>query len=244
MRLKIWLKILLRIKEWVLSLIYPERCILCDAVVGGDAVCENCKDKLRLTENERVCKKCSRPVGEDAVLCPDCLVRPRYFTASFAAAVYNDELRSSVIRFKFNKRPDYHRGYARIMLAHLRSLDSLPVIDAVIGVPLSKERYRERGYHQATLIAKEVAKGLGLPVFKNVLKKIRHTPAQSSLPREARLENLRGAFCVFKKEKIKDKTILLIDDVFTTGSTADEISKTLLRAGAKEVYVAAFSVTP
>lgn len=226
-----------------MTLIYPGRCVFCDAVIRTGAVCEDCKDKLRLTENERVCKKCSRPVGENSVLCPDCLVRPRHFTASFAAAIYSDELRSSVIRFKFYKRPDYHRGYAKIILGSLSALDTLPDVDVVIGVPLSKEGYRERGYHQAVLIAKEVAKGLGLPVFKNVLKKIRHTPAQSSLPREARLENLRGAFGIFKKEKIKGKTILLIDDVFTTGSTADEVSKTLLRAGAKEVYVATLAVT-
>ena len=72
---------------------------------------------------------------------------------------------------------------------------------------------------------------------------MRFAPAQSTLPRHKRLENLRGAFRVFAKEKIKGKTILLVDDVFTTGSTADEISKTLLKAGAKEVYVAALAVT-
>ncbi len=234
---------LLKLKDWIISLLYPERCIFCDVVIRGDVVCEDCKDKLRLTKDKRSCKKCSRPIDKNSVLCHDCMIRPRHFSACFAAAVYTDELRRSVIRFKFYKRPDYHRGYAKLILDHLSSLGSLPYFDAVIGVPLSKERYRERGYQQALLIAREVSKGLGLSHLKKAVKKVRHTPAQSTLPRHKRLENLRGAFRVTGKEQIRGKTLLLIDDVFTTGTTVDEISKVLIGAGAKEVYVAVVAVT-
>lgn len=227
----------------MLQFLFPNRCILCSKVVRGEAaLCANCAKKPMLLANKRICKKCSRPVAEGEFLCPNCQVHPHYFTACFATAVYEGELRRSILRYKFYNRPEYHRGYAQLILSHLSGFDALPRFDAVIGAPLSKERLRERGYNQSEVIAKVVAKTLGIPFIKDGVTKLRHTVAQSSLSYDARRKNLRGAFRVAKPEAFRGKIVLLIDDVLTTGATADEISRVLLKAGTKSVYIAVVAI--
>lgn len=231
--------------ETAVRLLFPDRCVICGKIVtDGAACCPDCVDKIVFCRDGRMCKKCSRPVPEGQLLCRDCLIHPHYFTACFSAALYEGELRRCLLRYKFYNHPEYHRGYARLILSHLLSFDALPRFGAVLGVPLSKQRLRQRGYGQAELIARAVAKGLRAPFYKNCVRKNRHTPAQSTLTYQERLKNLSGAFFVEKPELIRNQTILLVDDVFTTGATADEIAKILLKAGAKEIYVTTVAVTP
>ena len=228
----------------LLKALFPDRCVLCGHIVHSGAICNACRDNISLCRDMRVCKKCSRPLPDEQLLCGNCLVTPRYFTACFSAAIYEKELRHSIILYKFYNHPEYHRGYAKLILSHLSSFDALPRFNVVIGAPLSATRKKERGYNQAELIAKELARLMRLPFCKGCVQKIRHTTAQSDLPYSKRLKNLRGAFRVEKTAEIYDKTILLVDDVLTTGATADEISKQLLKAGAKQVYVATVATTP
>lgn len=228
----------------LLKLLFPDRCILCGQTTKEDAVCRQCADKLVLCRDIRLCKKCSRPISEEQLLCEICSGTPRAFTACFAAAVYTGELRRSILKYKFYQHPEYHRGYAKLIFSHLLSLPTLPHFDIVVAAPLSKERIKERGYNQAELIAKELAHLLGLPFAKNCVRKIRHTAAQSTLSHQERFENLSNVFSVVDSEAIYGKTVLLTDDVFTTGTTANEIAKQLLKAGAKQVYVAVVAVTP
>lgn len=231
--------------EAAVRLLFPDRCVICGKVVdGGATFCPDCADKITFCRDGRMCKKCSRPISEGQLLCRDCLIHPHHFTACFSAAVYDGELRRSILRYKFYNHPEYHRGYARLILFHLLSFEAFPHFGAVVGVPLSKQRLRERGYQQAELIARAVAKGLGVPFYKNCVRKIRHTSAQSTLTYQERLKNLSGAFCVERPELVQGQTILLVDDVFTTGATTDEIAKILLKAGAKEVYAATVAITP
>ncbi|MBQ4516004.1 MAG: ComF family protein [Clostridia bacterium] len=230
--------------EKLLNFFFPSRCVLCDRVVRDKkSVCPDCHEKLTLLSEVRTCKKCSHPVPEGAVFCDVCLTHPHYFTACFAAAIYKKELRRSIIKFKFYKRPDLHRGLAGLILMRLAKFDLLPKFDAVIGVPLSEKRLEERGYEQAVLIAKVIAKELGVKLLKKCIKKIKDVPAQSKLSYAKRQQNLRGAFEITNYKKVKGKVILLVDDIYTTGATVDEISKILLEAGAKEVYVATVALT-
>lgn len=230
--------------EKFFNFFFPERCILCNCVIRNKkAVCAECFHKLELLSEVRTCKKCSHPVSEGAILCNTCLTHPHYFTACFAAALYKEELRSSIIKFKFYKRPDLHRGLARLILMSLAKFDFLPRFDAVIGVPLSAKRLAERGYEQAILIAKVVAEELSVPLLDACVKKTRDAAAQSKLSYTKRQKNLRGAFDVVNPDEVKGKVILLVDDIYTTGATVDEISRVLLKAGAKEVYVAVVALT-
>lgn len=226
------------------ALLFPDRCVLCGQIVREGAVCEKCSDKLILCRNIRVCKKCSRPVFEEQLLCEACSAAPRAFTACFAAAVYEGALRKSILNYKFHHHPEYHRGYAKLIYTHLSSFGALPHFDAIIAAPLSKERQRERGYNQAELIAKELAHLMHLPFVRQCVRKLKNTAAQSTLSFTERLHNLSDVFLVAKPEKIQGKTVLLTDDVLTTGSTANEIATQLLQAGAKQVYVAVVAATP
>ena len=229
----------------ILRLVYPHRCLSCGKVVRGRAAfCMDCAPHVPLlTDSKRLCKICSRPIGEGHFLCRDCLVRPRHFVCCFAAALYKGRLRRAIIRFKFRNQPHLYHGFSHLMLMCLAERKILPRFDFVIPAPLSKNRLAERGYNQAELLAGPVARGLKVPLATDVIYKTRETPPQSSLPYHKRLKNLKNAFRVPDKSRVQGKRILLIDDVLTSGATADEISKTLLRAGAKEVYVAVATVT-
>ncbi len=229
----------------LIRLLFPPRCLLCDRVVRSfAAICCDCAEYAPLLHDQHLCKKCSRPIGEEHFLCQDCLVHLRYFTASFAAATYEGDLRKALLRFKFHARPDMMRGFGRLILSRLGQEEFLPRFDFAIGVPMTKRRIKARGYNQSELLARMVAPHLHIPFVRNVIRKIRETAPQSALPYHERLTNLRGAFRVSQPELVKNKRILLVDDIFTTGATTNEVSKTLLRAGAKEVYVAVVAVTP
>ena len=109
--------------------------------------------------------------------------------------------------------------------------------DIIIVVPISKKRQKERGYNQSELIAKEISKMLSIKIEKNIIKKLKNTPPQSSLNKEQRQENIRGVYKVFNIEKIENKNILIIDDIYTTGSTVNECSKMLRKAQPRKVDV-------
>jgi ComF family protein len=108
-------------------------------------------------------------------------------------------------------------------------------VEAIIPVPLHPKRKRARGFDQAKVLAKELSKLKELPLENLVLRKVKNVLPQTSLEREERMKNVRGAYTVLKSGKIRGKTVLLVDDVYTTGSTLKECSRELLRAGAKEV---------
>lgn len=108
-------------------------------------------------------------------------------------------------------------------------------VDLIISVPLHKDRQRERGFNQAERIGREIARQAGIPFGRGVLVKIRSTPPQTSLEYGARVENVRGAYALGRKVSVEGKTLLLVDDVFTTGSTLGECARVLRRAGAADV---------
>ena len=110
-------------------------------------------------------------------------------------------------------------------------------IDLLIPVPLHPRRLRERGFNQSLLLARHLSRRLGLPCEAEVLVKVKDTPSQTSLSPAERQRAVRGAFEVMKGERIREKRVLLVDDVFTTGATVNEASRVLLRAGAEEVLV-------
>lgn len=185
--------------------------------------------------------------------CNDCRIyAPEYTKAksniSFLAGwttvwYYSDDVRKSILRYKFGNKRNYANAYGRSLAMKIH--EDLPKdIDYITWAPVSKLRKLKRGYDQVELFAKVIAKELSIPL-KPLLKKVRHTPAQSSLPNEAqRKANVMGAYKATDKSLIEDKRILLLDDVFTTGATASECAKTLLFAGAKDVYFASLAVTP
>ncbi|MCC8181517.1 MAG: ComF family protein [Clostridiales bacterium] len=202
-----------------LNLVYPPRCVFCQDFLSGAraeaGVCASCERRLPRTD------------GTTALRSGD------YFTFCLSPLFYQGIVRESIRRYKFSGRSYYHRVYGVFLRDCLeQNLSSPP--DVVTWAPLSARRKHSRGYDQARLLAEEAGKYYGLrPV--PLLKKVKHTPAQSSLGRTARGENVRNVYRIRRNAPVAGRRILLVDDVITTGSTLSECSRVLLEAGAAEV---------
>ena len=196
----------------------------------------------------RKCIFCKTLLKEDETdLCKTCRTEAPDFTSSknnipFVAGwtavwYYRDNVRHSFHRYKFRNALSYAEPYGRFLA--MRILQMNIEFDQLSWVPVSFWRRFSRGYDQVLLIAQSVAKELDVPLVRT-LKKVRHNPAQSGISDPSqRKANVIGAYAVQPDADIANKTIILIDDVITTGSTVSECAKTLLTAGAKEVYCAA-----
>ena len=137
---------------------------------------------------------------------------------------------------KFKNGHPYLKDYFAELL--VERLFEMPGLDCIVYVPMTKKAVRKREYNQAELLAKSISKRIDLPVIKNCVIKIKETNEQKSLSRKERAKNLKGCFKVEKASEIKGKRVLLIDDVLTTGATAEAITEKLLKAGADSVYLA------
>jgi ComF family protein len=192
----------------------------------------------RLTDP--VCRTCGLPLAgttDPAATCGACIAEPRHFTVARALLPYAGPTVPVIRHFKF--RGDFFLG-PRVLEAALRAAWLSPDIDApemVVPVPLHPRRRRERGYDQALLLARVVARHFGCALERRALVRTRYTSQQSLLPVGRRLQNVRGAFTVRFPDRVAGRRVLLVDDVLTTGVTAGECARTLRDAGAVETQV-------
>ena len=224
-------------RELLLDLIYPRRCPVCDNVLSfrGGLICKSCAHELE-TVNEPSCRKCGRRLFMDtAEYCRDCLSVSHTFDRCISAFMYNDAMQRAIFRFKYGNRKEYAHFFvqsmARIGGREVKALHP----EALIPVPLHKKRLSERGFNQAELLAKGLSKELGIPVITGLLERKKNTAPQKMLSREARRKNLKKAFQLSSCD-VKLKRVIVIDDIYTTGSTLDEIAFLLKGAGVQEVY--------
>lgn len=149
---------------------------------------------------------------------------------------YKDIIRKSIVNYKFNEQAYKHKAFANFIVNNKKICRYLRKYDIIIPVPISKKRNRQRGYNQSELILMEIAKSMkDICVLTNVLYKVKDTLPQSTLGKEERRNNLKNAYEVRNNEIIKNKKVLLFDDIYTTGSTVEECSKMLKNAGVYEI---------
>jgi ComF family protein len=154
-------------------------------------------------------------------------------------------MKKAIHLLKYNKKTGIMRSLKKIIKSYFDHLDSsLPCLDLVVPIPLHRKKLRERGFNQAELIAKVVAKHLQVRLTKDNLKRTKATITQTSLDREERRRNLRKAFTVKNRDEFQAKNVLLVDDVYTTGTTIKEAAKVLKEARVKDVYVFALARAP
>ena len=230
-----------------LDYLYPAVCHFCNCKLNDSGyLCEICTDNLPQVQPP-FCSKCGECYDgaiDGPFYCPNCTQLKLHF--DFAVAAYQDTEKSLnlIHDFKYNRQIHLSRDIARLTTEALSDPRFSPYLqDAfLIPVPLHWRRYSWRQFNQSEEIAQQIAKTQPELTSMNVLKRDRHTKTQTSFSRAMRLKNLHGAFSIRKKyqHNIKNKHIILIDDVFTTGSTANECSKTLLLAGAKNVAILTF----
>lgn len=169
-------------------------------------------------------------IKSEKKICDDCIKELKYSKNKNFILKYEGYLKDSIYKFKYKGKKNYAKSYAKLMTFKINKK-----VNFITYVPISKNRYKERGYNQAYLLAKEIGLYLNIEIFKGV-KRIKNTKKQRGLSRKARFNNVKDAFEVFDKNKIRGKKILIIDDIYTTGATMEELSKKLLDAGAFEVY--------
>lgn len=211
----------------ILSFLFPSPCVVCQKPAGRNRfVCNSCKEHLTLLKPGAFCKTCLAPLPSGAELCGKCLSNSPAYGQLVACVSYQGILRNSLHRYKFGGRSDLHTSFAMMMCAQLLSFGCTD-FDVVVPTPLSKERLRERGFNQAELIAKDIAKQFHAPCVSNALKKCRDTERQSELDMHQRDRNVRRAFALSSPDAVRGKKVLLVDDIFTTGATMREAAKTL-----------------
>ena len=218
--------------------LWPGRCAHCGAR-SAEPLCPDCRQR-DLASRPR-CRRCGLPVGGDALLCGSCLLHPPSWQTALVLGDYafpNDRL---VLRMKFGAEPAIGRWFGRLLAQRWPS-DALPQPDLIVPVPLSRRRLLDRGFNPAWEIARSLARQLGCPADALALRRQRDGVAQSSLPLDARRRNIRGAYAAARR--FDGRTILLVDDVLTSGATLDEAAGVLLRSGAAAVGVAAALRTP
>lgn len=223
-----------------LDLLFPHKpyCLICSSKLlqPSSIICKQCRDMI-LPLGEPLCKKCGKPleIQREDMFCQDCQKDCHSFVQARSYGHYSGVLKQLIHEFKYHGKQHIAEILGNLMFEVLKELP-WPTFDYLVPLPLHRKRQRERGYNQAYLLAKVVSRQSGIPIFGGLVR-IKSTEHQTLLDKTLRKENLKGAFKVTDSYKIKDKTLLLIDDVYTTGATSGECSKTLAKAGAKAVYV-------
>lgn len=216
-------------------------CPLCAAPGSDSLICARClQNWAALARNLAICPICGRFGRELAGsgLCPECSMTPPPFRMARGVAPYDGPVREALHRFKYYGERELAGPLGEVMAALAADLFPLRSLSAVIPVPLHPSRARSRRYDQAALLAESVSGYLRLPPVLTGLVRVRNTPSQTTLSREQRLSNLKGAFAASGEVKeLEGKEVLLVDDVFTTGATSAECSRVLLEQGIKGVYV-------
>ena len=216
------------------------RCLLCLGRATGlpDCLCIRCLEDLPWLGT--ACRRCALPLPEAGQLCGQCQQRPPAFTQIIAPFVYAFPLDSLIPAFKYHQQLIYGRLLARLLsqaVSHYYQEHQQAWPDVLLPMPLHRIRQAQRGYNQAFELARPIARQLGLPLDRSNLRRRRATGAQQGLDAQSRRHNLQQAFSCRHPERLIDQHVALIDDVVTTGSTADEASRTLLDAGAASVSI-------
>jgi ComF family protein len=222
-----------------LDTLFPARCAACRDPVGTHgALCAACWQKMHFI-TDPLCRKCGLPfefrMGEE-VLCGRCMAQMPSYTQARAVFKYDENSRAQILAFKYYDKtqlaPVFGQWLARMGKPYAEKAQ------LIIPVPLHYWRLLTRRYNQAALIAYALSDFANLPVLPDTLKRTRSTSAQSGLTRRQREDNMRGAFRVPREKRgmLKSKSVLLVDDVMTTGATLDACARALHDAGVVDVY--------
>ena len=220
--------------EGPLAVLFPPRCLLCEKPTSRlNILCDECITNLPYLEGPR-CSKCQEPLSDPSLdLCRACGTRERYFDRAISLGPYDGAWGKLVRSLKFDKEPAVARFLSARMADFLHAEDPFGNIDIITYVPMTRRALHARGFNQASLLAHGLARRIHRPVVQ-LLRKVRETSPQARLSARKRRKNLRGVFHSIRSVSGK---VLLVDDIFTTGSTVEECAHVLKNAGCEEVFV-------
>ncbi|VVN78716.1 hypothetical protein PS718_00926 [Pseudomonas fluorescens] len=222
-----------------------QSCLLCDEPAEAEMpICVACEaDMPWLGEH---CQTCALPLPTAGLTCGECLLEPPAYEQVVVPWRYDFPVDSLITRFKHNAKWPFGHLLADVLSQYLlyRFEEDLPRPDALLPVPLAGKRLRQRGFNQAAMLARWLSRQLDLPCEENVLRRIQDTSAQQDLDAKARKRNLRNAFALTSDANVKGRHLALVDDVLTTGATAQALARLLMNAGAARVDVYCLARTP
>ena len=209
--------------EMALDFIYPIKCVNCGKI-NKDYICKKCLNKINNLIKIRIIN------FEKS--------KDKYYNEMLYLFRYEDEIRKLLIRYKFYNEPWIYNFFVNFILKNEKSCGFLKKYDIIIPVPIHKKRKQKRGYNQSEIISRKIARSIeNLEYKNNILVKTKNTIAQSMLDKKERKLNSKNAYEIKNENLIKNKKILLLDDIYTTGSTVNECSKMLIEAGAKKIGI-------
>ncbi len=233
----------------LLHTLLPMDCASCGVALGNDPVpffCRSCWREIRPLVGPG-CPRCGRPFPSSFALryspthrCSDCRHRRPSYTRAWSLYPYEGPLRDAICLYKYRGKVSLRDALVQLMVGHWPDVEP---VDVVIPVPLHPTRLREREFNQVLLLADGLGRRVGAPVRPTMLVRSRETRPQAGLTRRERRLGLRRCFTVRRPETVAGKRILLIDDVFTTGTTVNECAKALRKAGSGDVYVVTLART-
>ena len=225
--------------------LFPRQCLTCESFLSdrpNTYLCPTCAGQVARLDGP-ACDTCSQPFWtfgasfiEEGADCGLCRTHPPPFVRARSVGLYRGQLKTMILQMKYRPKAQAAFALAGLLIEAYPSLFGELVPDAVVPIPLHTERFLERELDQATLMARELARTTGWPL-RLWLRKVRHTPPQSRLSRAGRRANVLRAFALAPRARPEGRTVLLIDDVLTTGATARESARILAKAGASAVYV-------
>ena len=218
----------------ILDIFYPRCCPVCQKILKDQRrmICPECEKKLRPIGHPR-CYKSGKPI-EEGEYCKDCQKHTHIFDQGRGIFVYDGIMRRSVTRYKYYGCREYGDFYAKAMYRYAWKNLNQWKPDLIVPVPIHKSKERLRGFNQAAYLAERLSCYTGIPVDTDLVQKVVKTKSQKKLNAMQRRKNLEKAFLVTKN--IRGKDILVIDDVYTTGSTIDAMAGCLRKRGAKNIY--------
>ena len=214
---------ILEIQEKFLNLIYPQTCGICGKLVS-DSLCKKCEINLKKQ-------------SENQIINNEKELKDKYFSELMYIFKYKGQIRKLILDYKFNEKAYIYLTFVNFLLKDKKIFENIKSYDTIIPVPISKKRLKIRGYNQSLLISKEIAKQLKMELVNNCLIKTKNIIEQSKLNKEDRIQNIKGVYELRNKELIRNKKILLIDDIYTTGSTVNECSKIIMQGNPNKIGV-------
>ncbi len=224
----------------VLELLYPSTCIFCGEICKS-GICESCRMKVTEIQEPR-CKKCGKPIDSMEVeFCFDCQKTEFCYEQGRSLWLHKEPVQSAIYAFKYKNRRVYGEVFAREMARKFEQLVREWEIELIVPVPIHKKRRRIRGFNQAEILAEELGKSWKIPVEHSLVVRNKDTKPQKELGQWSRKKNLKKAFSIVKRME-KNKNILIIDDIYTTGSTIHSMAEILKKAGNEKIYFLTISI--
>lgn len=231
----------------MLSFLFPPICPICskELLDKGEHICKSCQ-KEEIFIKGATCYSCGKPIKNyEKEYCSDCRQHPKNFERGMGLCIYQKPVTDSLAAIKYKNQRKFAQYYLEeIRKRKYKELQQLKV-DVVIPVPIYRKKRRKRGFNQAEIFAKGIAQMLDVPMYTKIVERIHDTKPQKQLNPGERKKNLKKAFCGNYKEYQKagmPKRVLLVDDIYTTGSTAQTVTAALKQMGVREVYVFCIAV--